>query len=65
VSDYWQTTPMDEVRADEGPAELMECGDGRVLIRCFTQGGFDNTTIDLADLLGWLRRNRPKLLETK
>jgi hypothetical protein len=35
---------------------------GRPIVSAFNEGGFNGTSIDLLELLVWLRANRPDLL---
>lgn len=57
---------MDGVReyAEGMVVELVE-EDGRPHVVAFNQGGYDSTAVDLLDLVAWLRRCRPDLLEGK
>ena len=39
---------------------------GRLIVSAYNEGGFNGTSIDLLELLVWLRNNRPDLIrETK
>jgi hypothetical protein len=39
---------------------------GRLIVSAWNEGGFNGTSIDLLELLVWLRNNRPDLIrETK
>ena len=39
---------------------------GRLIVSAYNEGGFNGTSIDLLELLAWLRNNRPDLIrETK
>ena len=43
--------------------ELLQTKDnGRWVIMALNQGGFDSTSVDVVDLIAWLRANRPELL---
>ena len=35
---------------------------GRLIVSAWNEGGFNGTSIDLLELLAWLRANRPDLL---
>jgi hypothetical protein len=51
---------MEGVRgSDTGCPVLLYRSDetGRVVVRCFNEGGFSGTDLDLQDLLEWLGRN--------
>lgn len=39
-----------------------ECS-GRLVIEAINQGGFDSVQIDLLELLSWIKRHRPELVE--
>ena len=43
--------------------ELLQTkGNGRWVIMAVNQGGFDSTSVDVINLIAWLRANRPELL---
>jgi hypothetical protein len=35
---------------------------GRPIVSAYNEGGFNGTSVDLLELLAWLRANRPDLL---
>ena len=37
---------------------------GRPIVSAYNEGGFNGTSIDLLQLLAWLRANRPDLIES-
>jgi hypothetical protein len=37
-------------------------GHGRLVIRAFNEAGFNNTQVDLLDIIVWIKTNRPDLL---
>jgi hypothetical protein len=55
---------MDGVReyAEEFPVELVTEKNGRIAVRAWNEGRFNCTSIDLLDLLKWVRENKPELL---
>ncbi len=42
--------------------ELVE-GETRLVVQAFNAGGWDSTSVDLLDVLAWVQKNRPELLE--
>ena len=40
-------------------------GKGRIVIKAFNESGFNRTEVDLMDVILWLRKNKPELLEGK
>jgi len=54
---------MDGVReyAERLPVAITLCTNGRLAITAINQGGYDSTAVDLLDLLGWIKNNRPDL----
>ena len=36
---------------------------GRLVVSAWNEGGFNGTSVDLMELLAWLRANRPDLIE--
>jgi hypothetical protein len=55
---------MDGVReyGEEYSVELEERDNGRLVISAFCEGGYNGTTVDLLDVIAWVKRNRPELL---
>lgn len=44
------------------PTEIIERDDGTLAIIAYNEGGFNCTGVDVADIIKWLRENRPGLL---
>lgn len=42
---------------------LHVVGNGRWVVTAWNEGGFNGTSVDLLELLAWLRANRPDLIE--
>ena len=40
-------------------------GKERIVIKAFNEGGYNRTEVDLMDIILWLQKNRPELLEGK
>ena len=38
---------------------------GRLIISAKNEGGYNGTSVDLLELLAWLRANRPDLMSTR
>lgn len=58
---------MNGVRSygDEPDVDLVEDGNtSRLVVRAYTESGYNWTDVDLLDLIAWLRANRPDLLAT-
>lgn len=36
---------------------------GRLVINAYNPGGYDDTMVDLLDLIEWLKQNKPELLK--
>ncbi len=36
---------------------------GRLVVSAWNEGGFNGTSVDLLELLAWLKSNRPDLIE--
>ena len=36
---------------------------GRLVVSAWNEGGFNGTSVDLMELLAWLKSNRPDLIE--
>jgi hypothetical protein len=54
---------VDGVRSDsEAPLELLVTEDHEIYLRCFNEGGYSHTNVNVRDLLLWLRLYRPELL---
>ena len=54
---------MDGVRElGEGHPVMLSLIDGRWTIEASNEGGCAGTEVDLFDLLGWLKSNRPDIL---
>lgn len=47
--------------AEELPVELC-IHKGREVIHATNEGGFNSTSVDLLDMIAWLKKNRPELL---
>jgi hypothetical protein len=44
------------------PVKIAEFEDGRLVIEAINQEGYDSTSVDLLDVIAWVRENRPDLL---
>ena len=40
-------------------------GEKRLVVVATNQGGYDDTEVDLLDLIVWVKQNRPDLLEVE
>lgn len=40
----------------------LHVGDTRLVVQAFNAGGWDSTSVDLLDVLAWVKENRPDLL---
>lgn len=58
-----QEIDMEGIReyAEGNPVQLVE--GNRPRIAAYNEGGYNGTEIDLLDLLGWILKNRPDLIE--
>lgn len=56
---------LDHVREynEDFDVRLETEANGRLVVVALNEGGHNGTRVDLVDLLDWLRRNRPDLLE--
>jgi hypothetical protein len=54
---------MTDVRehGEEYAVELAE-KNSRLVVKAYNEGGYNFTTVDLLDLIAWLKANRPNLL---
>lgn len=62
VTEYAEGFPVElrELSIEEPGATLLR--EGRLVVVALNQGGFDNTAIDLLELISWMKDNRPDLL---
>lgn len=49
----------------EGRPVQLEMRQGRLAVLAINQGGFDGTSVDLLQLIAWVRENMPELLRDK
>jgi hypothetical protein len=54
VRDYGEGFDVELWKRDE---------DGRLVVISYNEGGCNFTTIDLLDIIEWVRENKPELLE--
>lgn len=48
-----------------GKPEKDWLGKGRIVIKAFNESGYNCTEVDLMDVILWLQKNRPELMEGK
>jgi len=55
-------TLLEGVRGNSGDDIYITYEDGREILVCECEGGYNAGCVDLLDLIEWLRVNRPELL---
>ena len=49
--------------AEKLDVKLQVEDNGRLVVSAWNEGGFNGTSVDLMELLAWLKSNRPDLIE--
>jgi hypothetical protein len=49
--------------AEEYPVELREVEEGRLVIQAWNESRHNFTQVDLLDLIAWLKKHKPELLD--
>lgn len=67
VSEYGEDMPV-VLCESKGRYEIIDDketrkGEGRLVIRAFNEAGCNCTDVDLLELIGWLKENKPELLK--
>jgi membrane protease subunit (stomatin/prohibitin family) len=48
---------------EKAPVKIIENKDNhRLVIRAYNEGGYNCTTVDLIDVIEWVKKHRPDLL---
>lgn len=67
IAEYAEEEPVKIIKREVNyccETYLARNGTERIVIQALNEGGYNRTLVDLIDVLSWVKKNMPELLET-